>query len=65
MTASDTQLNDTLNRITEKVDAIAGFVGRSAELQLATQHKLDKMAEQSQIQDEKWEQRLERLDQNI
>ncbi|MEM9217545.1 MAG: hypothetical protein AAGD25_24800 [Cyanobacteria bacterium P01_F01_bin.150] len=65
MTTSDTQLNDTLNRISEKVEAIAGFVGRSAELQLATQHKLDQMAEQSQIQDQKWEQRFERLDQSI
>ncbi|NEQ96123.1 MAG: hypothetical protein F6K30_05270 [Cyanothece sp. SIO2G6] len=39
--------DEKLDRIAEQVDAIARFVGRSAELQVQTQLKLDQMMAQT------------------
>ena len=68
MPMSETPLDNTLDRIAEQVEAIGGFVGRSAELQLATQHKLDALSEtvnqmtaRMDAHDEKWEQRFNRM----
>ena len=50
-----------LDRIAEQVDAIARFVGRTAELQMQTQSKLDEMTEL----DRQTHAKLDRITDNI
>ena len=59
------RLFEGIERIETRVEEIADFMGRSAEIQIQTQNKIDGMAEMIRQQDERWERRLDRLTESI
>ena len=65
-------LGEKVDRIADGVEEIRGFIGQAAELQVQTQHKIDRLSDKINAmvdamrqQDQAWDRRLDRLTESI
>ena len=65
-------LGEKVDRIADGVEEIRDFIGQAAELQVQTQHKIDRLSDKIDTmvdamrqQDQAWDRRLDRLTESI